>query len=64
MLVKMWITEQDITLPVDNLCFIETDVSKTEENGKLLSNFVQAHFCDPSGCGKTSALLTFSIKTN
>lgn len=56
------ITQQDVTLPVENFDFVES--VKKYRHGKLLPNSLRAVFCGPSGCGKTNALLSLLFNEN
>lgn len=60
----MQISQQDVTLPVENLDFIEGATLPQQRNGKLLPNSFRAAFCGPSGCGKTNALLSLIFNEN
>lgn len=58
----MKIAKQDLSLPVENLDFIE--VTAPKKNGKLLPHSFRAAFLGPSGGGKTNALLTLLFSEN
>lgn len=60
---SMQIEQQDITLPVENLDFVESGAAASK-NGKLLPNSFRAAICGPSGCGKTNALLSLLFNEN
>lgn len=60
---KMQVIQQEQTLPIENLDFVENgrDYGK---HGKLLPNSFRAIICGPSGCGKTNVVLSLLFHPN
>lgn len=60
---KMRIEPHQLSLPIENLDFIQ-GTSEKSKHGALLPNSFRAVFCGPSGCGKTNSLLSLIFNEN
>lgn len=59
----MEVIQQEQTLPIENLDFVDMNTHPSK-HGKLLPNSFRAIICGPSGCGKTNVILSMLFNPN